>query len=98
MQEFSESTGIGKCINLCCECCLECLENICHYINDHALSFMAISGEKFCISAWLGFLLHLKHLIEFEITYFFEKLISLMFLFFLVLINCISFVFLVNYT
>ena len=98
MEGFCKLCGIGQCVILCCECCLGCLENICHYVNDHALSYMSISGEKFCASAWKGFLLHLKHLIEFEFVYFIQTLINFIFIVFFVIANCISIILLEKYT
>ena len=35
------------------------------YLSIDALSFMAISGDSFCKSAWLGFLIDIKHLFDF---------------------------------
>lgn len=50
------------------QCCLSCIADIINYLDDLAMAFMAISGDKFCTSAWNGLLLNLKHLVKFYIA------------------------------
>jgi len=54
-----------KCIVSCAACVLKCLEKVCDYINKTAYAYMAVSGDSFCTSAWNGFLLNVKHCLEF---------------------------------
>ena len=49
----------------CADCLLRCLEKICDYINKSAYAYMAVSGDSFCSSAWNGFLLNIKHTMQF---------------------------------
>mgnify|MGYP003892675217 CR=1 FL=1 len=49
----------------CANCMLKCLEKICDYINKSAYAYMAVSGDSFCSSAWNGFLLNIKHTMQF---------------------------------
>lgn len=51
-------------------CCITCLEKICDYINKSAYSYMAVSGDGFCKSAWNGFLLNMKHAMKFAFANF----------------------------
>ena len=44
---------------------MKCIEKIVDYINKTAYAYMAVSGESFCASAWAGFLLQLKHTMQF---------------------------------
>jgi len=54
-----------KCIACCANCVMDCIEKIVDYINKAAYAYMAVSGEGFCKSAWDGFLLNMKHALEF---------------------------------
>jgi len=58
-------------------CYLNCLEKITDYINESAYAYMAVSGENFCMSAWNGFLLNIKHIMKFS----FANLIAAVFIF-----------------
>jgi choline transporter-like protein 2/4/5 len=48
----SGESSVIKCIICCAECILKCIEKICDYINNAAYSYMAVSGDSFCSSAW----------------------------------------------
>jgi hypothetical protein len=50
--DASGDSPVVKCIICCAECILKTIEKICDYINKSAYSFMAVSGESFCSSAW----------------------------------------------
>lgn len=39
--------------------------DIIDYLDDLAMAFMAVSGDKFCTSAWNGFMINLKHFVKF---------------------------------
>ena len=58
-------------------CYLTFLEKITDYINESAYAYMAVSGEGFCMSAWNGFLLQIKHLMKFA----FANMIARVFIF-----------------
>lgn len=72
----------------CGECCLACIEKICDYINSAGYAYMAVSGESFCIAAWHGFLLNIKHGAKFA----FANMLANMFVFIgklgIVFVNC----------
>ena len=61
----SSDNIVGKCLFCCVKCFIDSLERIFEYLNIDALSFMAISGDGFCKSAWLSFLIEIKHLFDF---------------------------------
>ena len=44
---------------------MSCLEAIVEHLTKMSYAYMAVSGESFCVSAWNGFLLNLKHLAKF---------------------------------
>lgn len=46
-------------------CCLSCIADIIDYLDELAMAFMAVSGDKFCTSAWNGFMINLKHCVKF---------------------------------
>ena len=53
---------VVKCLICCVRCFIDSLERLVEHLNIDALSFVAISGDNFCKSAWLGFLIDIKHL------------------------------------
>jgi len=68
-QQAERASGENQAVKLvvaCANCMLKCLEKICDYINAAAFSYMAVSGESFCSSAWNGFLLNVKHTLKFS--------------------------------
>ncbi len=81
----------------CATCILECLEKICDMINTQAFCYIAVSGGSFCIGAWEGFLLSIKHLLKFA----FAKFLAVVFIFLgkvaLTVGNCISLVMIMKY-
>ena len=66
-----------KIIVACGACLLKCIEKICDYINQAAYAYMAVSGESFCVAAWHGFLLNVKHMLKFS----FANMIAKVFIF-----------------
>jgi len=54
-----------RCLACCAKCCVGCLSEIVDYINKGAYAYMAITGDAYCKSAWDGYLLNLKHTMEF---------------------------------
>ena len=61
----TSDNSVVKCLICCFKCFIDTLERIVEHLNIDALSFMAISGDNFCKSAWLGFLIEIKHLYNF---------------------------------
>lgn len=79
-EKASEASGenpVVKGVAACGNCVLACIEKICDYINVNAFSFMAVTGQSFCSSAWYAFLLNMKHLLKFS----FANLIAKVFIF-----------------
>jgi len=65
IEKSSGGNPIMKLVLRIVGCMLWCLEKIADYINEAAYAYMAVSGDSFCVSAWSGFLLNLKHLVKF---------------------------------
>lgn len=65
LQKMSGNNAAVKAIVCCANCCMACLEKIVEYINDGAYAYMAVTGDSFCTSAWNGFMLCVKHSLEF---------------------------------
>lgn len=59
-----------KCLIKLAGCIIQCIEKICDYINKSAYSYMAVSGDGFCVSAWNGFLLNMKHAMKYAFANF----------------------------
>lgn len=49
----------------CAVCIIQCIEDVCDYINESGMSYMAVKGENFCESALNALLLQIKHIFEF---------------------------------
>lgn len=76
----SKASGENKISEMtlkCGLCYIKCLEKVTDYINEAAFCYMAVSGENFTTSAWNGFLLNIKHLLQFS----FANLIASVFMF-----------------
>jgi hypothetical protein len=67
---------------------MECLQKVIEYINKAAYAYMAVSGDGFCTSAWNGFLLNLKHSLEFAWARVLAELFILTGKISLVAVNC----------
>ena len=74
---------VVKVLICCVKCFIDALERLVEHLNIDALSFMAISGDSLCKSAWLGFLIDVKHLFDFWLA----RAMGLLFLFFGLLAN-----------
>lgn len=57
-----EGDGAAKVVAVCLKCLLNCIEDFLNYLNILAYANMAISGDKYCTSAWNGFMLNLRHI------------------------------------
>jgi len=69
-ETMSGENTMVKCIVKIGGCLIQCIEKICDYINKAAYSYMAVSGDGFCTSAWNGFLLNMKHSMKFAFANF----------------------------
>lgn len=87
-QKASGDNAAVKCIACVANCCMKCIEKIVDYINRSAYAYMAVSGDGFCTSAWNGFLLNLKHSLEFAWANTLAELFILTGKISLVAINC----------
>ena len=79
-----------KIIVACGNCCLKCIEKICDYINKSAFAYMVISGDSFCMSAWNGFLLNVKHLLKFSFANYLAVVFTFLGKIAIVVVNCFS--------
>lgn len=86
-----------KMIVACGNCVLKCIEKICDYINKSAFAYIVVSGDGFCMGAWNGFLLNIKHLLKFS----FANYLAIAFTFIgkvaITVINCFSLYFIMKY-
>lgn len=76
---------------------MACIEKIVDYINKAAYAYMAVSGDGFCTSAWNGFLLNMKHSLEFAWAKVLAELFILTGKLSLVAINCGTLYLVMNY-
>jgi hypothetical protein len=72
-----EGDGAAKAIACIAQCLIRCLEDLIEYINRTAYAYMAVCGDSYCVSAWIGFLLNLKYCAK----YYFAVNIAGMFVF-----------------
>lgn len=86
----SGDNGAVKLIACIGDCILRCIEKIGDYINRAAYSYMAVTGDNFCTSAWNGFLLNMSYGLEFA----WANTLAIIFIFlgklFIVVINCFT--------
>jgi len=59
-----DESPMKKCMAVCCSC----VEDLLEYLGKVAYAYMSITGDKYCTSAWNGFLLNLKHCTQFYLT------------------------------
>jgi len=91
-EALMKSEGAGEnpvilCMVGCGKCLLSCCEQLCEYVTDQAFAYMAVSGDRFMVSAWNGFLLNLKHCMKFAFANFLAKCFIFMGKFCVVSIN-----------
>ena len=59
VSDSKEATGIKgifkKCVGF-----IVCIKDL-YYVNERGIAQMSISGDTFCESSWIGFMLNLKH-------------------------------------
>ena len=57
--DSKNNTGVKGIFNKCVSC-IVCIKDL-YYVNERGLAQMSISGDTFCESSWVGFMLNLKH-------------------------------------
>ena len=57
--DSKHTTGFKGMLNKCVSC-IVCIKDL-YYVGDRGLAQMGISGDTFCESSWVGFMLNLKH-------------------------------------
>jgi len=80
-KKAEKASGGNKCIKavVCvAECVLSCIEKICDYINQAAFAYIAVTGDGFCEGAWKGFLLNVKHMLDFTFANYIAKIFILL--------------------
>lgn len=80
-QQAEQASGDNQAVKLMvkvAECVLACIEKICDYINESAYAYMAVTGDNFCMSAWNGFLLNIKHILKFSFANMIAKVFILL--------------------
>tara|TARA_B110000285_G_C15072796_1_gene588963 strand:- start:143 stop:871 length:729 start_codon:yes stop_codon:yes gene_type:complete len=89
----SGDNGAVKLIACIGDCILRCIEKIGDYINRAAYSYMAVTGDNFCTSAWNGFLLNMSYGLEFVWANTLATLFIFLGKLFIVVINCFTLLF-----
>ena len=95
-EKQSGNNPVVKYVVACANCVLQCIEKICDYINSAAFSYMAVSGDSFCTSAWNGFLLNVKHLMKFSFANFIAKIFIVLGKISITVANCFSLYFIMD--
>lgn len=86
-QNEKEGGAAARCMNLCCSCIADFLEQL----NKNSYAYMAITGDTYCTSAINGFVLYLRHFIEFEMAQFMASMLVFLGTLFICLINTLIF-------
>lgn len=98
-KKAEKASGGNKCIKavVCvAECILSCIEKVCDYINQAAFAYIAVTGDGFCEGAWKGFLLNVKHMLDFSFANYIAKVFILLGKVTLVALNCFTLVFIMK--
>ena len=82
-----EQNAVQACCSACCLCCLRCIEDALQYLNKVAFAYMAVSGDSYCKSAWNGFIINLKHLLQFYYANTLARLFVFMATLFIITLN-----------
>ena len=83
----SDGNPVIKCLACCAKCCVGCMSEIIEYVNKGAYAYMAISGDPYCKSAWNGYMINLKHTMEFL---FANSLATMLVFFGKLMITCLN--------
>ena len=95
-EQASGGNKLVKAIVCVAECILKCIEKICDYINESAFAYIAITGDGFCEAAWKGFLLNVKHTLEFTFANWIAKVFILLGKVAVTVVNCFMLVFIMK--
>jgi hypothetical protein len=95
-EQASGGNKVIKAIVCVAECILKCIEKICDYINESAFAYIAITGDGFCEGAWKGFLLNVKHTLEFTFANMIAKVFILLGKIAVTVVNCFMLVFIMK--
>lgn len=95
-EKASGGSKVIKAVVYVAECILSCIEKICDYVNQSAFAYIAITGDGFCEGAWKGFLLNVKHMLEFTFANYIAKIFILLGKVALVVVNCFTLVFIMK--
>lgn len=95
-KQMSPNNKFLKIIICMGECCLKCIERICDYINSAAYAYIAVSGDSFFVGAWKGFLLNIKHIMQFGFANFLAKVFIMLGKVALTVGNCFSLLFIMK--
>lgn len=98
-KKAEKASGGNKCIKaIVCvaECILSCIEKICDYINQAAFAYICVTGDGFCEGAWKGFLLNVKHMLDFTFANYIAKVFILLGKISIVALNCFTLVFIMK--
>ena len=68
MKNQSGDNAVIKCVMNCVRCCLDCFHRFVKFLNENAYIQVALTGESFCASAQMAFVLALKNATQFLIT------------------------------
>lgn len=77
-EKASGGNKLIKAVVCVAECCLACIEKVCDYINQSAFAYIAVTGDGFCKGAWEGFLLNVKHMLDFTFANYIAKIFILL--------------------
>jgi len=86
-QRESGGNAVVTALACCARCVVGCLENIVDYINKGAYAYIAVTGDSYCRSAWNGFLLNLRHTMQF---YYANGLAAMFILMGKLMITCLN--------
>lgn len=98
-QKAAAASGGNKAVQIIIcigECILKCIEKIVDYINSAAFAYIAITGDNFCMGAWNGFLLNVKHMLAFTFANFIAKVFIFLGKMALVVVNCFFLIFILK--
>lgn len=79
------------------QCILKCIEKIVDYINEAAFAYICVTGDNFCMGAWNGFLLNVKHCLKFSFANGLAKVFILLGKVALTVGNCFSLLFIIKH-
>jgi solute carrier family 44 (choline transporter-like protein), member 2/4/5 len=95
-EKASGGNKLIKAVVCVAECVLSCIEKICDYVNQSAFAYICITGDGFFEGAWKGFLLNVKHMLDFTFANYIAKVFILLGKVTLVAVNSFTLVFIMK--